>query len=258
MKRLAAILAAIWLITAVLPAACHRHRQQPQQPSAADAVMPVVAAHSPSAVTVHDTIIQYVADSTYAREIREQYEQSLLASLRELVKMDSVVVLLWDGISVFADENQAAGKKAARLQAEVVALQQRLSSMLAPAPSYSEVLASADEPAAKTASRRIHSQWLLEQPRTIYTVGADDEVREVEVTGSSTYENEIYLAVEIGGESAGEVAAYMNGETSPYQHIKNSERVFVFALPKLTGTVKLEFVVDGRSYTVKTSIKNLI
>ena len=255
-------LVAIWLIIAVLPAACNRQQQQQQQQQQQASVSAVGVAYAPApdTVVIHDTILQYeyVADSTYANEIREHYEQSLLGYLRELVKMDSLVTLLWDGISMLIGENQIVNEKAEHLQAEVAGLQQHLSSMITPTPSYTEISLN-DEPAAKTKSRRTHAQWLLEQPRTIYTVGVDDDaVGEIEVTGSSVHNNEMYLAVEIGGESAGEVSAYMNDAQIPYQYITQKERVFVCTLPKLAGTIKLRFVVGGWSCVVKTNVKNLL
>ena len=252
-------LIAIWLIIAVLPAACNRQQQQQQQQQQAPvSAVGVAYAPAPDTVVIHDTILQYVTDSTYAHEIRSHYEQSLLGHLRELVKMDSLVTLLWDGISMLIGENQIVNEKAERLQAEVAGLQQHLSSMITPTPSYTEISLN-DEPAAKTKSRRTHAQWLLEQPRTIYTVGVDDDaVGEIEVTGSSVHNNEMYLAVEIGGERAGAVSAYMNDAQIPYQYITQQERVFVFTLPKLAGTIKLKFVVDGWSCVVKTNVKNLL
>jgi hypothetical protein len=148
-----------------------------------------------------------------------------------------------------------------RLQAEVSELQQRLALASAPAPSTptpSEVQAD-NEPTHKTALRRIRSQWLLDQPRTIYTIGADDKVGEVEVTNTCIYNNDMYITVEVAMEKGVEnVTASMNGTAAPYQYVAKKGRVFAFALPKLSGTVRLEFLVDGRTYTIKTNVKNLI
>jgi hypothetical protein len=261
MKRLVAI----WLMIAVLPAACN-YRQQQQQQAAADAPASAVGVVRVDTVIVHDTIIiiQYVAvaDSAYADTIRARYEKSIYGYLKELVRMDSLVALLWDGVGMLIDENQSVAEKSDRLQAQVVGLQQSLSVMATPPALYSELVNDEVELEDKREAWRIRAQRLLKQPRTIYTVGADDEAGEVEIINSSIHGSEMYVAVEIGGkgENAKEVAAYLNGSLSPYQYIEHEQkgRVFMFALPNLNGAIKLKFVVDGRNYLVKTNVKILI
>jgi hypothetical protein len=168
------------------------------------------------------------------------------------------VALLWDGIELLIAENQSFAEKAERLEAAAAGLQERLPSVSISSTPYIEAL-SANAPESNVQPRLQRSQWLLEQPRTLYTIGADGEAGEVEVTGSCTYENEIYIAVEVGVERVNEVTATMNGTVAAcYQHIGKNGRVFVFPLPKLSGKIQLDFLVDGQRYVVKTNIKSLI
>jgi hypothetical protein len=254
MKRLVAI----WLIIALLSAACDYQQQQ----AVIEAPVSAVSVARVDTVIIHDTviIIQYVPDSAYADTIRAHFEKSLYSYLKEIVRMDSLVALLWDGVVMLIEENQSVSDKAEYLQAQVVGLQQSLSLMITPPALYSEFVNDELELEDKREAWRIRAQRLLKQPRTIYTVGADDEAGEVEITGSSIHDGEIYVAVEIGGkgENAKEVAAYMNGKLAPYQYIEQKGRVFMFSLPNLAGAIKLKFVVDGRNYMVKTNVKILI
>jgi hypothetical protein len=210
-----------------------------------------------------ETIAQRVHDSAYASRLREEYAQRQHEYLRALVRADSLIALLWDGIGMLADENQSVAERSERLLAEASGLQERLSAAVAAAPPYSEAVISSGEPEGQVASWRARSQRLLAQPRTLYTVGADGADGEVEVTRCHTHGSEMYLAaaVEAGGEmaeSAAAVAATLNGAPALYRYADRSGRVFVFRLPQLTGTVQLELTVAGRSYTIKTSIKNLL
>jgi hypothetical protein len=249
----------IWLMTVVASTACSR---QPQQAVAEAPLSAVSAVVQVDTITVHDAVIviQYVPDSAYGDSIRAQYEKSLYSYLKELVRVDSLVALLWDGISMLITENQSVSEKAERLQAQVVGLQQSLSTMITPPALYTELVNDELELEDKKEACRIRAQRLLKQPRTIYTVGADDDTGEVEITGSSIHEREMYVAVEIGGkgENAKEVAAYMNERLALYQYIEQKNRVFMFSLPNLAGAIKLRFVVDGKSYLIKTNIKILI
>jgi hypothetical protein len=257
MQKLANI--CIRLMLAMAASAC-THRQQ-------------VLVEVPATIIVHDTVtivaiqqrevIRYVKDSAYINSIREQYAHHQYEYLRELVKVDSLVALLWDGIGMLIAENQAVAEKAAHLQAAATELQQRLLASVPKPNPYKEVLLAANEPDAKVASRRSRSQQLLAQPRTIYTVGADDAEGEVEITKTCTYEQEMYIAVEVGAVEASEVSATLNGTAALYSlysyHAAQKGHVFVFPLPKLSGTARLDVLVNGRrNYVVKTSVKNLI
>jgi hypothetical protein len=271
-------------MAAVLPAACTRHQQAPVE-------VPII---------VHDTVVavdvQYVpvpmlplqkaSDSAYIEQIREQYAQRQHSYLRELVKMDSLVSLLWDGIAILIAENEGIEKKAEQvehLRAEVAGLQQRLSVAAIPAPSYKEVV---NEPTNKNSSAgtineavvaynkptknnsakekltswRQRSQQLLALPRTIYNVGADDEQGEVEITNSGVYSNELYIAAEIWLEDVDveKVEARMNEASALYQYADRQGHVFVFALQKLSGSVKLDFHINNRNYVIHTGIKNIV
>jgi hypothetical protein len=242
---------------------CSRARQQPSN------ITTIAVVHD--TVIITDTqyipvpVAQYARDSAYLSTLREEYAQRQYGYLREMVRMDSLVSLLWDGIGTLADENQNITEKAERLWAEAAGLQERLSATVAPAPTYSEALVSNNSPEDKTKSWRTRSQWLLAQPRTIYTVGADGEAGEVEVTRCQAYGAEMYVAVavETNGEgenveNTGEAAATLNGVSALYRYSDKNGQVFVFRLPQLTGTVQMEFVIDNRSYMIKTNIKNLL
>ncbi|MDR1023381.1 MAG: hypothetical protein LBL94_08955, partial [Prevotellaceae bacterium] len=100
------------------------------------------------------------------------------------------MALLWDGVALLIAENQAAAEKAERLQAAAAGLQERLQQSAPKPKPYKEALPADSEPEAKVASRRNRAQQLLAQPRTIYTVGADGEEGEVEVTKTCTYGQE--------------------------------------------------------------------
>ncbi|MDR1226815.1 MAG: hypothetical protein LBK47_07965 [Prevotellaceae bacterium] len=91
--------------------------------------------------------------------------------------------------------------------------------------------------------------WLATQPRRIYTIGAEDNVGEVEVANAYVSDNYLLIALSSPGDIT---AAPLNGALP----VAAKHGVFVYPVP-VTRKLLIVATVSGRKYEIKTSLKQL-
>lgn len=92
--------------------------------------------------------------------------------------------------------------------------------------------------------------WLAAQPRTIHTVGAEDDVNDVELINAHRFAGYLFVAI---ATSEGSVSsAQLNGALP----VVAKNGVFVYGYPTLPK-VLIEVTAGGRQYAIKTTTKKL-
>jgi len=198
----------------------------------------------PQPVTVKDTVTLTVVDSTALRNFYRR-EKTLndqlgttMALLRDYVaqenRLNEHIQLLRDSMEQLIQLQHHAGEQQQlRVVAEEVADEQI-------ATKYQD---------STTALLLAKAAWLSVQPRKTYSIGAEDNVHDVEVANACRFENYLFIALASQGEIT---SALLNGK----EPIISTGRVFVYSYPA-TPRVFIEALIGNRRYAIRTSLKKL-
>ncbi|GHV64496.1 hypothetical protein FACS1894199_02880 [Bacteroidia bacterium] len=205
-------------------------------------------------VVVHDTIWQFVTDSTtllanqaYQKKIHDNdsiYGQSLYAYLKELVALDSALAAIQDSLVALKEEYTSISSRATNLQRQLTDITQ------------------AAQMSAKRDSIEMYSrsEWMLAQERNIFTIGTEDKSNAVEITHVYADDKKIYIAI-VTREDVADVTATMNGKPAVYTYatagFSTDAHVLVFTAQPL-DKIEMNFILNNLEYKIVTTLKELL